>query len=186
MPFAALVAVFILPLIPLLFPPSCPSLPTFEINLKIVVAFCGSFFPLPPPLSRSHYGTNRLKNAPKRIRFHVDYTLFLSLHCTCFLFFAFPSLSLFLFGQNSKITWPQQSGKLCQVVFSTFYTPPAYAVYLISQERGQLCPNASASRIRPADWLAQMMRWKWNILSWSEKWTNQGKLPQSAIAGEAD
>lgn len=152
-----------------------------------------SFPSLPLFLYPSHYGTNRLKNAPKRIRFHVDYTLFLSLHCTCFLYFAFLSLisrSLFLFGQNSKITWPQQSGKLCQVVFSTFHTPPchttAYAVYLISQKRGKVCPNASASRIRPTGWLAQMMRWKWNILNWSEKWTNQGKLLQSAIAGDAD
>lgn len=126
MPFAALVAVFILPLIPLLFPPSCPSLPTFEINLKIVVAFCGSFFPLPPflSLSRSHYGTNRLKNAPKRIRFHVDYTLFLSLHCTCFLFFAFPSLSFFL-GKILKLLDRNKAANCAKLFSPLFILPPA-------------------------------------------------------------
>lgn len=105
MPFAALVAVFILPLIPLLFPPSCPSLPTFEINLKIVVAFCGSFFPFPPlSLSLAHTMEQiGLKTRPKEFAFMSTTRFFF--HYTALVFFSllFP-LSLFLFGQNSKIT----------------------------------------------------------------------------------
>lgn len=66
----------------------------------------------------------------------------------------------------------------CLLHFSYLPPPPfflAYAVYSISQKRGQNCPNASTSRIRPSGCLAQMMRWKWNILSQSrsEKWTTQ-------------
>lgn len=101
MPFAALVAVFILPLIPLF----TLLLPTFEINLKIVVAFCGSFFPL-PPLSLSFALTMEqigLKTRPKEFAFMSTTRFFF--HYTALVFFSllFP-LSLFLFGQNSKIT----------------------------------------------------------------------------------
>lgn len=145
----------------------------------------------PPSLSLfpSLYGTNRLKNAPKRIRFHVDNTLFLSLHCTCFLFFTFLSLFLSLFFFLGKILKLLDRNKAanCAKLFSPLFIPPpfpflfpAYAVYSISQKRGQHCPNASTSRIRPTGWLAQMMRCKWNILSqsWSEKWTNQATCPK--------
>lgn len=107
-------------------------------------------------------------------RFFFHYTA-LVFFFSFLLYFSFFFSSFF--WQNSKITWPQQSGKLCQDVFSTFHTlhpsRPANAnvVYSISQKRGQLCPNASATRIRPPSapsvrppatlWLAQMMRRKW-------------------------
>lgn len=124
-----------------------------------------------------------LKTRPKEFAFMSTTRFFFHYSALVFFSLLFSRLFLSLFYFLGKILKLLDRNKAanCAKLFTPLFIPPpppfflAYAVYSISQKRGQNCPNASTSRIRPSGCLAQMMRWKWNILSQSrsEKWTTQ-------------